>query len=156
MVHIVRGCLAVVTCFFAVVLVSCATDTQSSADNATPTLSQDEVAQLAVELQRQVLNCWSPPGVNVGVVTVRFRLNRDGSLAGQPIPVKAAQSAQSKAVVESALRAVRECAPFKLPAATYEQWQEVEVHFDATRMFSSATLRPSGEQRLSGQTDAQP
>jgi hypothetical protein len=157
MTYIVRGCLAVVACFFAVALVACATADLQSGENATFLApSQDEAARLAVELQRQVLSCWSPPGVNVSAVTVGFTLNRDGSLAGEPTVVKAAQGAQSQAVVESALRAVRDCAPFKLPAASYESWREVEVHFDGTRMFSSTTFRPGAERRPSGQTNAQP
>jgi len=117
-------------------------------------LSPEEAAQLTAELQRQVLSCWNPPGVNVSAVTVDVRLNRDGSLAGEPALVKAASGAQSPASAESALRAVRNCAPFKLPAVSYQWWQEVEVKFDATRMFSSVTLK-GYERRPSGQTDAQ-
>jgi hypothetical protein len=154
MIRIARGCHAVMACLFALVSASCAT-TDSQSDAVAPTLSQDEAAQLAAELQRQVLSCWNPPGVNVSAVTVRFRLNRNGSLAGEPTLVKDASMAQSQPTAESALRAVRNCAPFKLPAVSYEWWQEVEVKFDATRMFSSATLR-GYEHRPSGQTDAHP
>jgi colicin import membrane protein len=156
MIRIARGYYVVMACLFALVSASCATtDSQSGAVAQAPTLSQDEAAQLAAELQRQVLSCWNPPGVNVSAVTVGFRLNRDGSLAGEPTLVKAASGAQSQPTAASALRAVRDCAPFKLPAVSYEWWQEVEVKFDATRMFSSATLR-GYEHRPSGQTDAQP
>ncbi|MBO0754224.1 MAG: cell envelope integrity protein TolA [Bradyrhizobiaceae bacterium] len=177
MIRIARGYPVVMAGSFALVSASCATtDPQRAAvaqdmaavaasgtrlppqpDNGTfPTLSQDEVARLAVELQRQAISCWSPPAVNVTAVTVRFTLKKDGSLAGEPTLVKTAQGPQSQAVAESALSAVRNCAPFTLPADKYEWWQEVEVNFDTTRMFSSATLRPSGEHRLSGETDARP
>jgi colicin import membrane protein len=142
-------------CLLALVSASCATTDSQSGVAQAPTLSQEDAAQLTAELQRQVLSCWNPPGVNVSAITVGFRLNRDGSLAGEPTLVKAASGAQSQATTESALRAVRNCAPFKLPAVSYEWWQQVEVNFDATRMFSSATLR-GYEHRPSGQTDAQP
>jgi colicin import membrane protein len=37
---------------------------------------------------------------------------------------------------ESALRAIRKCAPFSfLPPAKYEAWRDVEVNFDPREMF---------------------
>ena len=37
---------------------------------------------------------------------------------------------------ESALRAIRSCAPYNfMPAAKYEAWKEVEVNFDPREMF---------------------
>jgi colicin import membrane protein len=37
---------------------------------------------------------------------------------------------------ESAVRAIRKCAPFSfLPPAKYEAWKDVEVNFDPREMF---------------------
>jgi hypothetical protein len=64
------------------------------------------------------------------IATVRFKLNRGGSLADVPSVVKPATDPLSQAANESALRAVRQCTPLKLPADRYEVWKEVEVTFD--------------------------
>jgi hypothetical protein len=39
------------------------------------------------------------------------------------------------------LRAVRDCAPFKLPAAKYEWWKEVAVDFDPAKLFPLRDMR---------------
>jgi hypothetical protein len=127
-----RGYHAVMVCFFAAVLVSCeTTDSQRGA------VAQADAEQVVALLHRQLYACWTPPaGANV-IATVRFTLNRDGSLSGVPTLVKTTPGAQSQAVAESALLAVRRCAPFKLPAAKYELWEDVEVHFDPrTKVFT--------------------
>jgi colicin import membrane protein len=36
---------------------------------------------------------------------------------------------------ESALRAVRRCQPYTMPAAKYDIWRDVEVTFDPRDMF---------------------
>ena len=135
----------VAACFFAVVLASCATndsqrgavsqaeDREAAGPDSAPTLKRLLENPTAFRLldrrppvliQRQLFACWTPPvgaGTNV-TATVRFSLNRDGSLAGVPTLVKTTTGAQSQAFAESALLAVRRCAPFKLPADKYESW----------------------------------
>jgi colicin import membrane protein len=131
-----RGYHAVMVCFFAVVLVSCATtDSQRGA------VAQADVARIAPLLHQQLYACWIPPaGANV-IVTVRFTLNEDGSLAGMPTLVKTTAGPQSRAVAESALLAVRRCAPFKLPADTYEFWKDVEAVFDPHEVLTRSPRR---------------
>jgi outer membrane biosynthesis protein TonB len=106
----------------------------STTGNA-PQLSQNELAMLIAQLR----SCWAPPvGVVEAkdlVVTVRFSLNRDGSLLGQPIVVNRGNNALFQVAAEAATRAVRVCQPFRLPASKYEAWQEVEVNFDPILMF---------------------
>ena len=106
----------------------------STTGNA-PQLSQNEIAML----KAQLMGCWNPPvGVSEAkdlVVTVRFSLNRDGSLAGEPIVLNRGRNALFQVAAESATRAVRRCQPFRLPASKYEAWQDVEVNFDPNDMF---------------------
>jgi colicin import membrane protein len=64
-------------------------------------------------------------------VVLQFSLNRDGSVSGQPILVNRVSSPLFQVAVESAMRAVVGCQPFRLPAAKYEAWQEVEVKFNS-------------------------
>jgi len=94
-------------------------------------LSPNELNALIAQLKR----CWNPP---VGVVdakdlsvVLQFSLNRDGSVSGQPILVNRASSPLFQVAVESAKRAVLGCQPFRLPAAKYEAWQDVEVKFNS-------------------------
>ena len=106
----------------------------STTGNA-PQLSQNEIAILKAQLH----SCWNPPvGVVEAkdlVVTVRFSLNRDGSLAGEPMVVNRGRNALFQVAAEAATRAVRRCQPFRLPASKYDAWQEVEVNFDPNDMF---------------------
>jgi colicin import membrane protein len=108
-----------------------------------PAISQNELAKLAASLRSQFYRCWAPPaGTGVPPVTVRFELNQDGWLAGDPVVVPGdVQNTKFQPAAESALRAVRACAPLKLPAAQYDAWREVEITFDPREM--AATRRGS-------------
>jgi hypothetical protein len=126
----------VVACFFAIELASSAT-----ADPQGRTVARGDGARFATLIARQLYGCWTPPA-NVPTTvtaTVRFSLNRDGSIAGQPTLVKVTPGARAQAAAESALRAVRRCAPLHLPADKYELWQEVEVVFDPHKYFPAQT-----------------
>lgn len=101
--------------------------------------SQSEVARLKAMLYQQLAACWNPP---VGVreaqdlaVTVRFSLNRDGTLLGEPVVTNRGANPLFQVAAETALRAVRSCQPLRLPASRYDMWHEVEVTFDTTEMF---------------------
>jgi colicin import membrane protein len=64
-------------------------------------------------------------------VVLGFSLNRDGLVSGQPILMNRASSPLFQVAVESAKRAVLGCQPFRLPAAKYEAWQDLEVTFNS-------------------------
>jgi colicin import membrane protein len=104
-----------------------------------PQLSQSELARMLAQLRQQLTACWNPPvGVQEArqlVVTVKFSLNRDGSLSGQPEVTNRSDHPMFQVAKETALRAVRSCQPFRLPAAKYDAWQEVEVNFNPAEMF---------------------
>jgi colicin import membrane protein len=98
-------------------------------------LSQSEIDAL----RAQLMTCWNPP-VGVAdakdlIVIVRFALNRDGSVSGEPTVVNRDANALFQVAAESATRAIRRCQPFRLPAAKYEAWRDVEVKFDPNDMF---------------------
>jgi len=87
------------------------------------------------KLVQRLTGCWDiapeiakTPGL---VVTVRIDLKRDGSLAAPPVVINHSENPLFNKAAESAIRAVRKCAPFGfLPAATYEQWKALVVDFD--------------------------
>lgn len=93
---------------------------------------------LGAAINRQLKPHWQAPqgaDVELLVTRVRFRLNRDGSLAGSPevigtSGVNASNQAQVARHQEQAVRAVRLAAPFDLPDDLYEGWKVVTTTFD--------------------------
>ena len=87
---------------------------------------------VVIAFRTQIAQCWAPPAQAANarglVVVVRVKLKRDGSLAGEPVVVNSG-TGMFNVVAKSALAALRRCQPFKLPAAAYEVWKEVELSF---------------------------
>jgi colicin import membrane protein len=84
--------------------------------------------------KRRLHNCWSaPPGAdskNV-VVPITIRLKTDRTLAAPPQVEMRATDPYSRALIESAVRAIIACQPytmFSLP--NYESWKELSIDFD--------------------------
>jgi len=99
-------------------------------------LSQNEIDALRARLRQ----CWNVPvGVAEArdlIVTVRIQFKQDGSLLMEPRLMNSASHPAFVTASESALRAVRTCAPYTfLPAAKYEAWKDVIVDFDPRDMF---------------------
>jgi colicin import membrane protein len=99
------------------------------------TLSQSEIDALRAQIQA----CWNPP---VGaenaqdlVVRVRVQFRTDGTLSAEPALMNRGSSPYFQVAAESAMRAVRRCQPYTLPAAKYDIWRDVEVTFDPRDMF---------------------
>ncbi len=112
----------------------------STGDSGSPAavVGPAQQASIAQAIIRQLRPHWSPPsGVDVDqlVTIVRFRLNRDGSLAGAPEVVRTTgQNDSNRNQVsrhqEQALRAVRLAAPFNLPEEYYSGWRTITSNFD--------------------------
>ena len=87
----------------------------------------DNSATWGSMFQRQVERCWKKPygGIESQKPEVAFaiRLKRDGTLEGSPVPEGAPATPYLRVYQESALRAIIECQPYKLPAAFYEEWK---------------------------------
>jgi outer membrane biosynthesis protein TonB len=103
-------------------------------------IGPQQISALNAAIGRQLKPHWrgkAPEGAEAEllVTKVRFRLNRDGSLAGEPQVV--ATSGQTEANQpqvarhqEQAVRAVKLAAPFDLPEALYDGWKTVTTNFD--------------------------
>ncbi len=115
-------------------------DATGDAGQAADRPSAQQRASIDAAIIRQLKPHWSPPsGVEVErlVTVVRFRLNRDGSLAGNPEVLRTdGQTAANRAQVarhqEQAIRAVRLAAAqgFNLPERFYSAWSVVTSNFD--------------------------
>jgi colicin import membrane protein len=98
-------------------------------------LTQSEIDALRAQIQA----CWNPP---VGaenaqdlIVRLRVQFRTDGTLSAEPVLINNGSSPYFRVAAESAMRAVRRCQPYTLPAAKYEVWRDVEVTFDPRDMF---------------------
>lgn len=125
------------------------TDTKKSqsAEKVTSSSSAGADASLPMSIserdafRQQVERCWNPPTGSVNaeelIATVRISLNRDGTVKGQPEIVRsgAFRSRFEKIAAESAVRAVLQCQPYKLPAEKYERWRDTVLKFDPREMF---------------------
>jgi len=79
-----------------------------------------------------------PSGVDVEklVTRIRFQLNEDGTLAGEPVVLSqsgetASNATQKKRHAENAIKAIKLAAPFKLDPQYYDQWRTWTFDFDA-------------------------
>lgn len=114
-----------------------AADGTSAAGTGPP--SQALLQGLQRMVEDQIYRCWIVP---VGAsnldgiqVVLRFRLARDGSLLGMEIGDRERfqRDPVFRAVAESAIRAVHQCAPLSLPADQYAYWRDIEMNFDPAR-----------------------
>jgi hypothetical protein len=106
----------------------------------------DTKAKVALEeiaaFKAQLKKCWSlPEGVastqHVKVI-VRVALKQDGSLAGNPELIEFAPTPSTPGLVQNAMRALRQCAPYRmLPVAKYDQWKLLDLNFSPDAMAGS-------------------
>ena len=91
-------------------------------------------------LKAQLAKCWNVP---VGapdpaalVFRVKMFLNQDGTVASPPqlLDQGGLGDPYFRAAADSAIRAVKMCEPYKLPAEKYQAWSEVTITFDPTKM----------------------
>lgn len=97
--------------------------------------TRQERVSLFLVLVRQVRPYWyAPKGSEQMRTTVRFDLNRDGSLAGEPIVISQdGGNGDADLAAEHARRArhaVIKAAPFNLPPEFYHAWKRVTLTMD--------------------------
>ena len=96
-------------------------------------LGPAQKAALNAEISRQLKPYWrAPSGADADklVTILRWRLNRDGTLADGPTVVDqtgVTDSNRPQATVhrENAIKAVRSAAPFRLPPEYYDTWKNI-------------------------------
>ena len=86
---------------------------------------------LLAEVIAQAKRCWAIPDgwsdPRQVSVTLRFQLEPDGSLAGDPDVVEFPATNIGAAAAKAALTAVKQCGPYRLPADKYEQWRDIQL-----------------------------
>lgn len=96
---------------------------------------------LSALIQEQIARCWSPPSGlsdgNMAKPKIRILMNADGTLGAEPALVNASNDPGFRPLAESAMRAVKRCAPFRIPAqyaAAFEDWRDWTLIFDPKEM----------------------
>jgi hypothetical protein len=95
----------------------------------------------AKEFKEQVRRCFKlPTGLASGQqlqMVIRIALAPSGALARDPEMVAAKMSPLGPALRDSAVAAVRQCAPYKLPADKYQDWKVLDIDFSPDQMIGS-------------------
>ena len=90
-------------------------------------------------LRAQIERCWNPPVGAAGAVDLliklRISLRRDGTLQSPPVLVNSGSSQYFQVAAESAIRAVRRCEPYRMPAEKYGAWRQIILNFNPAHMF---------------------
>jgi colicin import membrane protein len=92
-------------------------------------------------LREQMERCYVPPvgaaGGNVILPVLDVRFNPDGTLAGEPRVLRSGPTPLDRTIADAALRAVRRCAPYKIPASFgpyYESWKHWNIEFELSQV----------------------
>ena len=93
----------------------------------------DNSATWGALFKSQVERCWKKPygGIEAQQIETSFtiKLKRDGSLESMPVPLPGSSSQYFRVYQESAMRAIIECQPYKLPDAFFDEWKFFEPVF---------------------------
>jgi len=89
----------------------------------------------AALFKEQISRCWKKPNGEIETqrVQVEFsiKLKKDGTLEAMPLVVTKPTSEYQRAFMESGLRAIVDCAPYRLPQASFEEWKFFNPVFDS-------------------------
>ena len=114
-------------------------------------ITQDQVKNIEISkltfseedaLKNQIYNCWTIPIAipfnNNLIVKIKLQLEPDGTVTDIGVLDHARMNKPGqnfyKILAESALRAVRQCQPLKVPSSGYDRWKELQLNFDAREM----------------------
>jgi hypothetical protein len=86
----------------------------------------------------QISRCWAPPVGGLGsdaiVVKLHIALNENGMLARPPQVANNGGSPFFMPAADSAIRAVLQCQPYRMPSEKFTQWRDMMLNFDPREM----------------------
>jgi len=95
----------------------------------------DNSATWGTIFQEQVRRCWKKPdaGIDAQRVEAEFsiKLKKDGTLEAMPVARTSPGNAFQRVFLESGLRAIVDCAPYRLPAEFFDEWKWFNPVFDS-------------------------
>ena len=98
-------------------------------------LSPSDREALMGIIKEQMEKCWSITGTQSPAVKpmVRLQLSPTGTIIANPVLVNSSGDGTFAAVAESGMRAIRQCAPYRIPARfadKYDDWKTITVKLD--------------------------
>jgi colicin import membrane protein len=108
--------------------------------NQNLTGNDEQVTATALDwLRQRVGTCWSiPAGARDAgklVVTLRFQLDIDGRIVGQPYVERTTSHPAAAAAASSAMAALIQCQPYdRMPKETHHLWADIRMNFDPSVM----------------------
>ena len=100
------------------------TESMTAAD-----IAEDQKPAFKAHLRK----CWKLPSTVSSPTTrvvMRVYFRRDGKLASEPILIEASASRDGPVVMQTAIRALKECQPYGfLPADKYSEWKVLDLSF---------------------------
>jgi outer membrane biosynthesis protein TonB len=102
--------------------------------------NDEQVTATALDwLRQRVGQCWSiPAGARDAgklVVTLRFQLDIDGRIVGQPFVERTTSHPAAAAAASSAMAALIQCQPYdRMPKETHHLWADIRMNFDPSVM----------------------
>jgi colicin import membrane protein len=108
--------------------------------NQNLTGNDEQVTATALDwLRQRVGTCWSiPAGARDAgklVVTLRFQLDIDGRIVGQPYVERTTSHPAAAAAASSAMAALIQCQPYdRMPRETHHLWADIRMNFDPSVM----------------------
>ena len=108
--------------------------------NQNLTGNDEQVTATALDwLRQRVGQCWSiPAGARDAgqlIVTLRFQLDIDGRIVGQPYVERTTSHPAAAAAASSAMAALIQCQPYdKMPRETHHLWADIRMNFDPSVM----------------------
>ncbi len=94
-------------------------------------LTASEESLLISRIRNQIRDCWRLPGGGGGVVGIpnvklSWKLDRQGKLIGEPRVLGRRGGTMYNLAAAAAVRAVKQCQPFNLPAKLYKHWKVID------------------------------
>jgi hypothetical protein len=107
----------------------------------TANLSQRDIATFKAHLQK----CWNAPAglADDGqlMAVLRVSLKPNGTLAGEPTMLAASASSSGPALLQTAMRALRQCQPYGfLPSTKYNEWKVLDLNFSPSGLSTRPAL----------------
>jgi outer membrane biosynthesis protein TonB len=97
--------------------------------------SADNSATWGAMFREQVLRCWKRPYGYTDSQQIQaefsIKLKKDGTLEAMPVAQTPQGTAFQRVFQESGLRAIIECAPYRLPPAFFDEWKYFNPVFDS-------------------------
>lgn len=99
-------------------------------------LSRTGAKQLTAQIDRlvaQMQRCWRLPPPRARL-TIELRINLDpqGNIEGTPQVLDGPQDQDASRVTAEAIKAVKDCGPYKFDPAEYDTWKHVDITFETS------------------------